>query len=143
MIQPWRLTTETTPAEIAGLDSLIFADAGDSHESWANEIANSSGKIIVARHSGAPIGFVSFFRAGHDMELRKIGVLAAWRRHGVAKSLLSEALAVMPVTRCLIDVSAANSDAIAFYAKSGFRELARRRNYYKDGSDAIVMEFIK
>jgi ribosomal-protein-alanine N-acetyltransferase len=143
LIPPWRLTTETTPAEIAGLDSLIFGAAGDSHESWANEMANGAAKIIVARHNGAAIGFVSFFRAGDDIEVRKIGVLAAWRRHGVAKNLLNEAIAVMPVTRCLIDVSAANTDAIAFYAKSGFREMARRRNYYANGSEAIVMEFIK
>lgn len=137
------MTTETTPAEIAGLDSLIFGAASDSHESWANEKANGAAKIIVAEHDGAPIGFVSFYRAGDDMEVRKIGVLASWRRHGVAKNLLTEALAVIPVGRCLIDVSASNPGAIAFYAKSGFRELARRRNYYADGSEAIVMELIK
>lgn len=143
MIPPWRLTTETTPAEIAALDSLIFGAAADAHESWASELANDAAKVIIAGHNDTPIGFISFFRAGDDIEVRKIGVLTAWRRHGVAKNLLDEALTAVPVKRCLIDVSAVNHEAIAFYAKAGFRELARRRNYYADGSEAIVMEFIK
>ena len=44
--------------------------------------------------------------------------------------------------RCLIDVAADNSTAIAFYARQGFVEIARRRKYYAHGADAIVMEKI-
>ena len=41
--------------------------------------------------------------------------------------------------RMLLEVSAANSNALGFYAAAGFTEIDRRPRYYKDGSDAIVM----
>ena len=39
-----------------------------------------------------------------------------------------------------LEVSEKNTAALALYEKSGFREIARRRKYYKDGSDAVVMK---
>jgi ribosomal protein S18 acetylase RimI-like enzyme len=40
----------------------------------------------------------------------------------------------------LLEVSSENSAALAFYERSGFTEIDRRPRYYRDGSDAIVME---
>ena len=37
-------------------------------------------------------------------------------------------------------MSADNDAALAFYAGEGFVEIDRRRGYYRDGSDAVVME---
>ncbi len=42
--------------------------------------------------------------------------------------------------RMLLEVSADNTAALAFYAAEGFVEIARRRRYYRDGSDAVVLE---
>ena len=39
----------------------------------------------------------------------------------------------------LLEVSAGNAGARAFYAAEGFVEIDRRRRYYRDGSDAVVM----
>ena len=39
----------------------------------------------------------------------------------------------------LLEVSAANGSAIAFYTAEGFAEIDRRRRYYRDGSDALVL----
>ena len=36
--------------------------------------------------------------------------------------------------------SAFNAAASAFYAAEGFAPIDRRRRYYRDGSDAVVME---
>lgn len=82
--------------------------------------------------------------AGDDLEIRKIGVLPAYRRLGLARQLLQRALADAPPTirRCLIEVSAANSTGIAFYQKMGFSQIGLRSNYYADGSAAVLMEKI-
>ena len=40
----------------------------------------------------------------------------------------------------LLEVSARNTGALAFYGAEGFTEIARRRRYYRDGADAVVME---
>ena len=39
----------------------------------------------------------------------------------------------------LLEVSAANAGAIAFYEAHGFARIDVRRRYYRDGSDAVVM----
>lgn len=85
--------------------------------------------------------------AGDDLEIRKIGVVAGARRRGIAGELLAAVFARMhgiypTLRRCLIDVAVDNSTAIAFYARQGFTEIARRRKYYSHGTDAIVMEKI-
>ena len=40
----------------------------------------------------------------------------------------------------LLEVAAGNAAALAFYGAEGFTEVARRRHYYRDGSDAVVMQ---
>ena len=42
--------------------------------------------------------------------------------------------------RLLLEVREDNGDALAFYDARGFRELARRPRYYRDGATAVVME---
>ena len=123
---------------IAALDSLIFGLTASNQNSWRDEIANSAGTVIVAARAGENVGFISFLRAADDVEILKIGVRAEFRRQGIAKDLLGAALANHPA-RCLIDVSATNAQAVAFYREMGFHEVRRRYNYYADGSDAIVM----
>jgi ribosomal-protein-alanine N-acetyltransferase len=40
----------------------------------------------------------------------------------------------------LLEVRADNCGALALYSGHGFREVGRRRRYYPDGSDAVLME---
>ena len=57
------------------------------------------------------------------------GTLAAVRSAGRA-----------PGGRILLEVSATNDAALAFYASAGFVEIDRRRRYYRDGTDALVLQ---
>lgn len=103
--------------------------------------------LAFSELSGAAEGFVSAALAGDEFEIRKIGVIARARRRGIAQKMLTQVIAHMQgenpaLHRCLIDVAADNSTAIAFYARQGFVEIARRRKYYAHGADAIVMEKI-
>jgi ribosomal-protein-alanine N-acetyltransferase len=42
----------------------------------------------------------------------------------------------------LLEVRADNAGALAFYLAEGFAEIDRRRRYYRDGADAIVLELL-
>lgn len=88
-------------------------------------------------------GFISGDAAGDTLEIRKLGVLAEKRRQGIAGQLLRDLLARHPsCRRCLVDVAAGNLPAQAFYQKHGFCQIARRKNYYATGDDALVLEKI-
>jgi ribosomal-protein-alanine N-acetyltransferase len=82
-------------------------------------------------------GYVVIRPAGDAVDLMRIAVAPAARRRGLARALLG---AVRSDVRLLLEVSADNTGALAFYAAEGFVEIARRRRYYRDGSDAVVME---
>jgi ribosomal-protein-alanine N-acetyltransferase len=43
-------------------------------------------------------------------------------------------------TRMLLEVSAGNAAALAFYAAEGFTRIDRRPRYYLDGTDALVLQ---
>lgn len=120
------------------LDQLIFPGSAYPREAWVGELNTAT--VILALASNEPVGFISVARVGDDIEIRKIGVLAGERRVRVAQNLLRVAAqAFAGAERILIDVAADNQAGIAFYSRCGSREIARRRNYYPGGADAIVM----
>jgi len=69
-----------------------------------------------------------------------LGVLPAYRRRGIAKTLLQncEECLGMPVVR--LSVRASNQAAIRLYEKHGYAVVNRWERYYAGGEDALVLE---
>jgi ribosomal-protein-alanine N-acetyltransferase len=130
---------------VAALEQRLFGTDAWSAESVASELTGLGRHALVAVDvAGRVVGYAVTMTAGDVVDLQRIGVDPAWRRRGVARSLLDALLsaarrsAVRP-ERMLLEVSAANGAALAFYATAGFTEVDRRRRYYRDGTDAVVM----
>lgn len=130
--------------QIFALDQAIFAHGCWSKAQWQAEFSSAGVIVLLANLGNAPCGFLTAAIAGDDLEIRKIGILPPYRRNGRGRQLLQHILTLTQgaARRCLIEVSASNAEGRAFYAKSGFTEIAQRWNYYADGSAAIVMEKI-
>jgi ribosomal-protein-alanine N-acetyltransferase len=134
MIRP--ATSEDVPA-VAALEAEIFRVNAWSAAIVAEELTGPRRSAWVADDLG---GYVITLESDDVVDLQRIAVAPAHRRRGLARGLLAMAMASFPGSRMLLEVSAANEGAIAFYTASGFTEIDRRRRYYKDGADAIVME---
>jgi ribosomal protein S18 acetylase RimI-like enzyme len=93
---------------------------------------------VVAELNGTVVGYAVVSAAGEAVDLQRLGVHPDRRRAGVAHALLTEAVAAGE--RVLLEVSEINDGALAFYTAEGFTEISRRPRYYRDGSDAVVME---
>jgi len=80
--------------------------------------------------------------AAVESEVLTIAVLPASRRAGIGTALL-QALMVESARRgaaeMFLEVSESNSAARAFYARIGAVAVGRRRRYYADGADALVL----
>ena len=130
-----------TPADlaaVAGLERELFG-----HEAWsptllAPLLSGSGAVCVVAELDSTVVGYAVVSDAGDAVDLQRLGVHPDRRRAGIARALLAEAVAADE--RVLLEVSAVNGGALAFYAAEGFTEISRRRRYYRDGSDAVVME---
>ena len=119
---------------LAALEQELFGVDAWSVGSVRDELL--AGTVVVAADPDV-VGYVVTRPAGDVVDLMRIGVARSSRRRGLARALLAE---VTSDVRMLLEVSAENAGALAFYAAEGFVEIARRKRYYRDGSDAVVME---
>ena len=124
------------------LERDLFGVDAWSEDAVREEVLGAGRHALVAVTAGAVTGYVITLRSDDLVDLQRIAVRPDQRRRGLAGRLLEEALAAAGAEgadRCLLEVSAGNTGALAFYAGAGFVEIDRRRRYYRDGSDAVVM----
>ena len=80
--------------------------------------------------------------AADEAEILTLAVHPDARRHGIAAGLLAEAASVARAAGAaslFLEVSEANLAARALYDGAGFAMVGRRRRYYADGTDALVL----
>jgi [ribosomal protein S18]-alanine N-acetyltransferase len=76
-----------------------------------------------------------------ELHIGQITVDPDYRRNGYAEMILKKLFSEFKEYRsCHLEVSSVNTAAIRLYKKFGFEEKAVRKRYYKDGTDAILME---
>ncbi|TCZ55290.1 GNAT family N-acetyltransferase [Roseicella aquatilis] len=87
-------------------------------------------------------GFVLARAAGGEAEILTLAVLPAARRQGLGAALMAAALAgaaARGAEAMFLEVAAGNAAALPLYRGLGFAEVGRRRRYYPDGADALVL----
>lgn len=87
-------------------------------------------------------GLVLARMAADEAEILTFGVVPDARRRGHGAALLRGALAAARsrgAGAMFLEVAAGNAPALALYAREGFAEVGRRRRYYSDGADALVL----
>ena len=97
---------------------------------------------IVALIDGEVVGYLVVWLTYEEMHLGNISVAMSWRRKGIGEQLMRWLLRESrkrEVTRLTLEVRVLNHPAIALYRKLGFKEVALRKNYYPEGTDAYVM----
>lgn len=128
--------------ELVALDRLLFGVDAWSHDLLAGELTAPGHRLTVARVDGRVAGYADTVVVGDLADLLRIGVAPRYRRSGLAGRLLLDAVGRAELDgagEMLLEVSRHNAGAIAFYRRLGFREIARRARYYRDGSDALVL----
>lgn len=114
-----------------------------STESWREELCGPNRHAVVCDEGGVVVGVATFSHSDDVADLNRIIVTQAHRGERRASALILAGLAwarERGVTRMLLEVAHDNAPAIAAYRRHGFLEIARRRDYYAPGTDALVME---
>lgn len=128
-------TAADVPA-VARLDRELFGADAWTGAQVAEELLGEHRRAWVI---GEPlVGYAVTRTVGDVTDLQRIAVHPEHRRRGLAGVLL--AAAATDGQRMILEVSARNHGAVAFYAAAGFVEIDRRRRYYRDGSDALVLQ---
>ncbi len=127
-------------AAVAALSARCFTTPWTCEE-LADEIARHVSRVLVAGIDGSPVGYgVAYVIAG-ESEVLTIGVDPDHRREGIGAALLSRLL--RGCARAHLEVRADNAAARALYERLGFARAGVRRGYYADGTDALLMEWVR
>ena len=127
---------------VSEIEAALFGADSWSTAAVAEELGAARQALVALDGDADVVGYAVVAVAGELADLHRIAVVPAHRRRGVASALLAAARAgarEAGATRMLLEVAATNEDACAFYAAEGWSELDRRRAYYRDGDDALVM----
>lgn len=89
-----------------------------------------------------PVGLGCAWAILEEAHITVIGVDPQYQRQGLGQLILYELLASARqrgLERATLEVRASNQAAIALYQTFGFREAGRRRRYYPDDEDALIL----
>ncbi len=106
---------------------------------------NPYASLFVARFSGSrqTVGFASVWVIDQEMKINNIAVHPGWRARGIGSRFIRFLLGFAVEQGCreaTLEVRPSNEAALRLYAKSGFRRVGRRKNYYADThEDALLM----
>ncbi|HEU4630781.1 MAG TPA: ribosomal protein S18-alanine N-acetyltransferase [Gemmatimonadaceae bacterium] len=140
-------------AAIAAIERASFADAW-SRPAFAALLGRREVYFVVAvppASDGSPgaaepvLGYaVAWFVVGEG-EVANIAVHPEWRGQGIGAALLDDVLAAAAlhdVTAVFLEVRESNEPARSLYTSRGFRQVGRRRNYYRaPREDALLLRW--
>lgn len=104
-----------------------------------------SGKFSVYRvavENKRAVGYMGMWILADEGHVTNIAVAADYRRRGVASSLIDDFISLAEKKKLVfmtLEVRASNEGAISLYRKKGFAEAGRRKNYYDNKEDALLM----
>jgi len=124
---------------------LALEQQSSSAAHWTREQYNKlaeSGIVLLAEEAGGLRGFICAQAVAGEWEIENVVVAAEFLRHGIANELLRELIRRAQsenASAILLEVREANQPARGLYEKNGFREVGRRRGYYKDPPEDAIL----
>jgi len=89
------------------------------------------------------VGFGGIAFNGSDADIQTMVIKPEFQKKGFGKRLLDALLEKIKenrVNRVFLEVVADNKPAISLYLSRRFTQIAKRSNYYPNGSDAVIMQ---
>lgn len=136
-----RPVEKTDCGRLAELHARCFPSGWPAHE--IARLVAEPGVTALKTGEAEPTGFILVRQVADEAEILTLAVEPEHRRRGAARALLdraSDILTAAGTVKFFLEVSEANTAAIGLYSAHGFRQAGRRRRYYSDGHDALIME---
>ena len=116
-----------------------------SKKQWASEFKKEGIQVFGLLLSNLVIGICVFHVVLDEAQINFFVVNKKYRKKGFGSYLMNyliEKCEKLNITKLFLEVSNTNVIAEQFYSNFDFFTVGIRRNYYKDGSDALLKEKI-
>lgn len=113
-----------------------------SEKQFADEFENPVSTVFGFREAERLAGYLCLWLIAGEVQILNVAVDPDFRRRGIGAALLAFALAHCVdrgAVSAWLEVRAGNSAAIELYHNHGFVIDGKRRRYYRDGEDALLM----
>lgn len=128
--------------EVLAYETSIFKLDGYSLETLNKFVCDENVLNLVADEDSKVVGYINISYFEDTANILKIAVDKDERKKGIGFSLLEESIKLLKekgVCKLFLEVEFENSPAIGLYKKFHFKNIRTRKNYYKNGGDAIEM----
>ena len=130
--------------EVFKIESSSFARPW-TRRHFLDEIESSLGFPLVAViPDGSVAGYLCLKILLDEGEILDVAVDPALRGRGIGRLLVDSAFSLCrsrAVGTLQLEVRVGNHEAVGLYRRLGFRETGRRKAYYENGEDALLMDY--
>ena len=112
---------------------------------WQSEFNKRGIKVVAISLKQKIIGLYVVQTIIDEVQINYFSIKQKFRRKGYGSQLMIYLLKEcekLNIKKILLEVSETNLIAEIFYSKFNFLTVGRRKNYYKDGTDAVLKEKI-
>lgn len=123
-------------------EKRVFQQRLEEKALYEEIIENNHSRYYIALLDGKRIGYIGGWIPRPNAEVITVFVKEKYRHQHIGQELLAFLLDVFTkeeVESVTLEVRRTNNPAISLYRSFGFEQVAVRKNYYKDGEDALMM----
>jgi [ribosomal protein S18]-alanine N-acetyltransferase len=145
------------PATVEALPDILHIEETCFSAPWTRKMleaelsGNPFAHFLLAKRatqgevgSVSIVGYLCFWVVFEEVRLMNLAVIESMRHRGIARALVTQALAVgvaQAAVRAVLEVRASNHAAHALYRNFGFHDVSTRQKYYTNPiEDALLME---
>ncbi len=139
------------PMTDADLDGVLAIETASFPKPWTrahflDELKSAHSFPLTAFSAdGMVIGYICPMLVHDEGHILDVAVHGDYRGHGLGRLLVERVIEECREREAdfvSLEVRTSNEAAIGLYRSLGFVETGRRKRYYENGEDALVMEFI-
>ena len=132
--------------DLENIKDILENDFDDfwNFEIFKEELANNNSMYLVLRYENEIVSFGGIKIILDEADIMNIVTKKDKRNQGFAKFLLNKLITIAKEQNCktiTLEVDENNLPAIKLYKDFEFKEVGKRKNYYKNGNTAILMTY--
>ncbi len=131
--------------QIYALEKMVF-----TNEAWTLDMLKiellgiNNSETLIIEENKVILGYFIYRKLSSEYHILNLGVYPFRQKEGIGSILLKYFLNDLEnISTVFLEVKESNFLAINLYKKNGFRVYGERKDYYKDGSSALMMNYVK
>ena len=130
-------------ASIFEISKQQFENESWTFEQFKSSFSSPSTIFLIAKDHKEINSFLIAQDLIDSINILLIATKKEKENNGYGKKLLESLIEKYPHKKIWLEVKEDNEKAIRFYSNNGFVYIYERKKYYKDGKNAIILEFKK